>query len=211
MGAVESMGVGAAWGKIAPGEHSDPHQHDETETFVIVSGHGDLIVDAKTTPIASGMMIQFEPFETHYLRNTGSADLLFATFYWRDSIRAAKVAIAGEDRRFGERPIFAFSTPPTPNGGLHIGHLSGPYLGTDAYVRFQRMNGAEVYHLAATDDFQSYVAERASREGCSPTEIAHRYAAEITQTLAAMDIHPDQINHTSREEGYAEALQAFFT
>jgi hypothetical protein len=41
-------------------------------------------------------------------------------------------------------------TPPTPNGDLHIGHLSGPYLGTDAFVRFQRMNGATVWHLAAT-------------------------------------------------------------
>jgi methionyl-tRNA synthetase len=211
MGAVESMGVGAAWGKIAPGEHSDPHQHDETETFVIVSGHGDLIVDAKTTPIASGMMIQFEPFETHYLRNTGSADLLFATFYWRDSIRAAKVAIAGEDRRFGERPIFAFSTPPTPNGGLHIGHLSGPYLGTDAFVRFQRMNGRTVWHLAATDDHQSYVAECARREGRPPADVAVDYAADIARTLALMDIEPDQVVHTSQDELYSPALQAFFS
>ena len=211
MGAVESFGVGANFGRVSPGLRSDPHQHDETETFVIIAGHGDVVVDAQRTPIGPAMVLQFEPFETHYLDNTGSADILFATFYWRDSPRAAKKAPSTERRRFGDRPVFVFSTPPTPNGGLHIGHLSGPYLGTDAYVRFQRMNGAEVYHLAATDDFQSYVAERASREGCSPTEIAHRYAAEITQTLAAMDIHPDQINHTSREEGYAEALQAFFT
>ena len=64
--------------------------------------------------------------------------------------------------------MFVFSTPPTPNGGLHIGHLSGPYLGTDAFVRFQRMNGTRVWHLAATDDFQSYVAECARREGRTP-------------------------------------------
>ena len=36
MGPVETFGVGANWGKVAPGQHSDPHQHDETETFVIV-------------------------------------------------------------------------------------------------------------------------------------------------------------------------------
>ena len=97
-----------------------------------------------------------------------------------------------------------FSTPPTPNGGLHIGHLSGPYLGTDAFVRFQRMNGAEVYHLAATDDFQSYVARvRPTREAAPRPRSPQSYAAEIEQTLAAMDIHPDQINHTSTEPGYA--------
>jgi methionyl-tRNA synthetase len=211
MGAVESMGVGAAWGKIAPGQHSDPHQHDETETFVIVSGQGDLIVDGKTTPISSGMVTQFEPFETHYLHNTGSDDLIFATFYWRDSIRASKVAVTGDGRRFGDRPIFAFSTPPTPNGGLHIGHLSGPYLGTDAFVRFQRMNGRTVWHLAATDDHQSYVAECARREGRLPEEVAVHYAADIAATLALMDIEPDQVVHTSQDELYRPALQAFFS
>ncbi len=210
MGAVESMGVGANWGKVPPGSHSDPHQHDETETFVIVSGSGDIIVDAKRTPVAPGMVLQFEPFETHYLDNTGSQDLTFATFYWRDADRASLVAARTDRRRFGDRPVFVFSTPPTPNGTLHIGHLSGPYLGTDAFVRFQRMNGANVWHLAATDDHQSYVAERAAREGRSPAELAAHYAADIEQTLRLMDIEPDQINHTSTDERYKRALQAFF-
>jgi methionyl-tRNA synthetase len=211
LGQVEAFGVGANFARVAPGKHSDPHQHDETETFVIFAGQGDIVVDAKRTPITTPMVVQFEPFETHYLDNKGDTDILFATFYWRDSPRAAKMAPRTERRRFDDRPIFAFSTPPTPNGGLHIGHLSGPYLGTDAFVRFQRLNGATVYHLAATDDFQSYVAECARREGRSPEETAEAYATEIAETLAAMDIHPDQINHTSREPGYQEALQAFFT
>jgi len=211
MGAVESMGVGAAWGKVPPGLHSDPHQHDETETFVIVSGGGDLVVDARRTPVSPGMVIQFEPFETHYLDNTGTADLIFATFYWRDSDRASRVAARTDSRRFGDRPVFAFSTPPTPNGGLHIGHLSGPYLGTDAFVRFQRMNSRRVWHLAATDDNQSYVAECARREGRLPAEVAAHYGTEISETLRLMDIEPDQITHTSRDERYPAALQAFFS
>ena len=211
MGKVESFGVGANWGKVPPGRHSDPHQHDETETFVIVSGRGDLIVDAKRTKVRSGMVIQFEPFETHYLDNTGPDDLVFATFYWRDSPRASRKATSQDRRRFGDRPIFAFSTPPTPNGGLHIGHLSGPYLGTDVFVRFQRMNGRRVWHLAATDDHQSYVAECARREGRAPAEVAAHYAGEIAETLALMDIEPDQMIHTSQDERYPAALQAFFS
>ncbi|HEY3735050.1 MAG TPA: class I tRNA ligase family protein [Streptosporangiaceae bacterium] len=211
MGTVGSLGIGAAWGKVSPGRHSDPHQHDETETFVIVSGRGDIVVDAGRTPVSPGMVLQFEPFETHYLDNTGTADITFATFYWRDADRAARAAVRTGRRRFGDRPVFAFSTPPTPNGALHIGHLSGPYLGTDVFVRFQRMNGANVWHLAATDDFQSYVAECAMREGRPPAEVAAHYSAEIAETLQLMDIEPDQITHTSREEGYPRALQAFFS
>jgi methionyl-tRNA synthetase len=211
MSAVEALGVGAAWGKVPPGRHSDPHQHDETETFVIVAGRGDIVVDAKRSPVWPGMVLQFEPFETHVLDNTGTADLIFATFYWRDSPRASRMAPRPGRRRFGDRPVFAFSTPPTPNGDLHIGHLSGPYLGTDVFVRFQRMNGARVWHLAATDDFQSYVAECARREGREPAQTAAHYAAEIGQTLRLMDIEPDQTTHTSTDERYPRALRAFFT
>jgi methionyl-tRNA synthetase len=154
LGPIEEAGVGGSWGRVAPGRGSDPHQHDEIETFVIVAGAGDLVVDKKRYPVASGTVIQFEPFETHFLENTGEDDLLFATFYWRNPDRAARAAVRTDRRRFDERPIFAFSTPPTPNGDLHLGHLSGPYLGTDVFVRFQRMNGANAWHLAATDDFQ---------------------------------------------------------
>ncbi|HEY1621585.1 MAG TPA: class I tRNA ligase family protein [Streptosporangiaceae bacterium] len=211
MGAVESLGVGANWGRVSPGQHSDPHQHDETETFVILSGTGDLVMDGKRMLVRPGMVLQFEPFETHYLDNTSDADLLFATFYWRDSPRAARRAPEPGRRRFGERPVFVFSTPPTPNGTLHIGHLSGPYLGTDVYVRYQRMRGTRVWHLAATDDFQSYVAECARREGSSPQQVAQHYAGEIAAALALMDIVPDQVTHTSRDERYPQALRDFFT
>jgi methionyl-tRNA synthetase len=190
---------------------SDPHQHDEIETFVIVAGAGDLVVDHGRHPVQAGTVIQFEPFETHFLDNTGDKDLLFATFYWRNPDRAARAAAATGRRRFDQRPIFAFSTPPTPNGDLHLGHLSGPYLATDAFVRFQRMNGATAWHLAATDDFQSYVAECARREGREPRETAAHYSAEIEATLRLMDIEIHQFSRTSADESYPQALQAFFT
>lgn len=109
------------------------------------------------------------------------------------------------------RPIFVFSTPPTPNGDLHLGHLSGPYLGADVFVRFQRMNGAAVWHLTGSDDFQSYVVERARREGCGPGEIAARYSAEIKATLSLMDIQIDQYTETSTDALYRPGLQAFFS
>jgi methionyl-tRNA synthetase len=211
LGAVEEVGVGAAIGRVEPGVMTDPHQHDELETFVIVAGTGDLSVDGKTRQVSAGTVIQFEPFETHTLRNTGDDDLLFTTFFWRNPDRAARKAPETGRRRFGERPIFAFSTPPTPNGDLHLGHLSGPYLGTDVFVRFQRMNGANTWHLAATDDFQSYVAECARREGREPAETAAHYSAEIRATLELMDIEIHQFNATSAAEGYADSLRGFFS
>jgi methionyl-tRNA synthetase len=110
----------------------------------------------------------------------------------------------------GARPVFVFSTPPTPNGDLHLGHLSGPYLGADAFVRFQRMNGVTAWHLTGSDDFQSYVVECAEREGRPPAEVAAHYSAEIAETLRLMDIELDQYTVTNTDSEYPKGLQGFF-
>ena len=70
----------------------------------------------------------------------------------------------------------------------------GPYLGADAYVRFQRMNGAQVFHIAGSDDFQSYVVGAARRDGRSCAETAAHYSAEILATHQLMDIEHRRVH-----------------
>jgi methionyl-tRNA synthetase len=210
VGGLETMGVGAAWGRLLPGAMSDAHQHDETETFVIVRGRGDLVMNSTTRPVAPGNVIQFEPFEAHHLHNTGEEELVFATFYWRDPERAETSATRKGRRRFDERPVFVFSSPTTPNGDLHLGHLSGPYLGADVFTRFQRMNGVRVWHVAGSDDFQSYVLGAARREGREPEETAAHWAAEILATHQLMDIGVDQYTVSNQDPGYVEGVQDFY-
>ncbi|MFJ7073494.1 class I tRNA ligase family protein [Streptomyces sp. NPDC098781] len=213
MSSEPEFGPGAGWGRVRPGGRSDPHQHDEIEVFVIVQGTGHLVVDGERIPASPGTVAQFEPFETHVIENSGSEDLVFFDLYWRDPRSAAQSASAdaADRRRFGERPVFVFSTPPTPNGDLHLGHLSGPYLGADAFVRFQRLNGVEAWHLTGSDDYQSYVAERARRDGREPAETAAHFSAEIAATLALMDIRPDQYTVTDADPSYPDGLRAFFS
>jgi methionyl-tRNA synthetase len=103
-----------------------------------------------------------------------------------------------------------FSTPPTPNGDLHLGHLGGPYLGADVFVRFQRMNGVRAWHLTGSDDFQSWVVGCARREGRTPAQTAAHYSAEIAATLRLMDIEPDQYTIPSQDADYQAGLQQFF-
>ncbi len=109
------------------------------------------------------------------------------------------------------QPIFVFSAPATPNGDLHLGHLSGPYLGADVLVRFLRSTGQEAYHLSGSDDYQSYVARLARQKRTTPQIIAAHYAAEIKNTLEMMNIHLDQYTVTSRNVSYAKGMQTFFS
>ncbi|WP_329203170.1 MULTISPECIES: class I tRNA ligase family protein [unclassified Streptomyces] len=212
MSGVEGLGTGAGWGRVAPGRAADRHQHDETELFVIVRGSGEFVLDSgERHPAEPGTVVLFEPFETHVLANTGEGDLVFFTQYWRDGDRALASAANPARKGFGERPVFVFSTPPTPNGDLHLGHLSGPYLGADAFTRFQRMTGAEAYHLTGSDDYQSYVVGAARKDGRTPAETAAHYSAEIAETLRLMDIPLDQYTVTDQDPAYREGLQDFFS
>ncbi|WP_034274092.1 class I tRNA ligase family protein [Haloechinothrix halophila] len=211
MSPVEGLEVGAGWGRVRPGVSSTSHQHDETEMFVIVAGTGELTVDGRTCRAGAGTVALFEPFESHIITNTGDEDLVFFTQYWRDTERARLSAVSRTRPHASGRPQFVFSTPPTPNGDLHLGHLSGPYLGADVYVRYQRLLGNRAWHVTGSDDFQSYVQAAAARDGSTPAETARHYGREIAATLEAMDIEVDQFTVTSTDEEYEQGLRRFFS
>jgi len=202
--------VGISHGIVDSGTESALHHHDESEAFVVISGSGLLLGGTTPIPVCSGDVVTFDPFETHILRNDGDVPLVFADLYWRDSVRAVAAATENGMAAYANRPVFVFSTPPTPNGDLHLGHLSGPYLGADVFTRFQVQNGHPAVHITGSDDFQSYILLKARQLGQEPETVVANFAQEIAETLALCDIHVDQYTLTSKAPGYREGLQAFF-
>lgn len=196
-----SAGTGFSFGKVGPGVTSEPHRHDEIEAFVVLSGAGKVRTDLGEIPVEAGDVVLFDPFEAHVLRNDGDEDLNFVDVYWRDG-KAALDAIA--QAAAPREPIFVFSAPPTPNGDLHLGHLSGPYFGADVYTRFLRMKGVEAYHLTGSDDYQSYVATRADADQSTPAKVARHYADEIRTTLALLDCEVHSFLPTMGDGAYGE-------
>ncbi|MEU6213686.1 class I tRNA ligase family protein [Streptomyces sp. NPDC047023] len=85
------------------------------------------------------------------------------------------------------------ATPPTPNGELHLGHLSGPYLAADVFARHQRRTGTTVAHLSGIDDHQSYTEARAVREGTTAEKIADHYGERIERAWADSGIRLDVV------------------
>jgi methionyl-tRNA synthetase len=107
------------------------------------------------------------------------------------------------------RKTLVFATPPTPNGDLHLGHLSGPYLRADIYTRYSRMRGVETYYLTGADDHQSYVAYKGEQVGLSPAETADKFGEMMRRTLEAAHIAVDVYARPRQSPYHIELVQEF--
>jgi methionyl-tRNA synthetase len=86
--------------------------------------------------------------------------------------------------------------PPTPNGGFHLGHVSGPYLGADICKRMLGLNGRAAAYVISTDNNQSYVNTTAARLGVDADKLVAQARSDISSTLAdyqlGVDLFGDQ-------------------
>ncbi len=108
----------------------------------------------------------------------------------------------------GTRRARIIAPPPTPNGDLHVGHLSGPYLAADIYRRHLAQQGVQADLVLSTDDHQSYVDTTAVRLGLARERLVTRSRDEITATLATYAIGIDELS--AIDEGYHRFVRGFF-
>ncbi len=107
-----------------------------------------------------------------------------------------------------DRPVLILGPNPTPNGGMHLGHIAGPYLAGDVYARYQRARGRKVVYSTGTDDHQTFVQASAGRLGVKPAELARTSTEQIREALRAMGISVDGFGPT--DEGYRQTIHDFF-
>ncbi len=212
---------GSAWGIVEPGHTSRHHMHHEAETFFIARGRGLVTAGDEAREVDAESVIYFPPFTTHTLTNLSETeDLLFLTVWWEDPalVRSrlgfgdgatvdgpAPATAAGSAPRC---PTLVVTPPLTPNGNIHLGHLSGPYLAADVYTRYLRLRGGEADHVTGADDYQSYVVFKAERIGSTPAEVAARHAREIQASFLAADVAYDQFLRAEESPVYAEVICA---
>lgn len=100
-------------------------------------------------------------------------------------------------------PISVLITPPpTPNGPLHVGHLSGPYVAGDVAVRAARARGESVLSVSGLDVHQNYVVTAAERERRSPAEVMADYGARIRAAFALAGVEYDLFLDPAQDEDY---------
>jgi len=97
-------------------------------------------------------------------------------------------------------------TPPTPNGDLHIGHLSGPFLAADVFKRAQQLRGHDCVLVCYSDDYQSYMVRKGLEQGMDPYALARLNTDKIRSTLALTDVSIDHWHVPYQNRYFAEAV-----
>jgi methionyl-tRNA synthetase len=82
--------------------------------------------------------------------------------------------------------------PPTPNGGLHVGHLGGPYLSADVFAKQLQLREEVCAVTTFSDVNQSYVRVTAERQGRDPAHLAHQWSLDIHDTMKLFHIDIDE-------------------
>lgn len=107
-----------------------------------------------------------------------------------------------------ERPVLVLGPTPTPNGGMHLGHIAGPYLAGDVYARYQRARGRRVIYTTGTDNSQTYVLSSAAKLGVTPEDLCRTATGQIRDALAAIGISVDGFGPF--DAAYRETVLDFF-
>lgn len=204
----------AKWNIIEPGKTGNLYGHPLKEgVFIIVNGQGVLTEDADSAEIVAGDIMYATPFSNYLVKNASQTEtLLFLSILWEgvNLWEHQEKQEAKWNNTYSAKKILVFSSPPTPNGDLHLGHLAGPFLSADIYVRSLRMRGREVYQVTGTHDDLSWVAFKAKQSGLNPQEMADEYARLIAQTLKAARIELDHYYRPYNAPYKVELVQEIF-
>lgn len=73
---------GMIWVEVKSGTEVVAHEHDEEESFLIISGKAELEVEGQSTVLERGDVVYIPRFWTHQMKNPFEETLVFADIYW---------------------------------------------------------------------------------------------------------------------------------
>ena len=85
-----------------------------------------------------------------------------------------------------------------PNGDPHIGHAYEA-LATDAFARFKRHDGYDVFFLTGTDEHGLKMLQTAKAEGLTARQLADRNTPKFQEMVAALNCSNNDFIRTIEE------------
>ena len=105
-------------------------------------------------------------------------------------------------------PFYITTAISYPNGAPHIGHAYEA-IATDAFARFQRMNGRDVFFQTGTDEHGLKMDQTARARGITPRELADEMSSYFKEMANKLAISYDRFIRTS-EPDHIRASQAIW-
>ena len=107
-----------------------------------------------------------------------------------------------------QRKLFVTTALPYANGKFHIGHIM-EYIQADIWVRFQRMNDADVNFVCADDAHGAAITIAADKAGVTPQAFVAEIAAGRKPYLDGFHIAFDNWSSTDSPENHELAQQIY--
>ncbi len=186
--------------RILKNEESTRHSHFEPELFYIMNGTGLMEINGEVAEVTPGDLVRIPSFSQHQLKNIGFTDLEFLSVYSED-FATPLVPLS----------MTITAAPPTPNGPLHLGHISGPYLASDILARYLRSRSVQVVNHSGTDDHQNYVSEKAHSLHQDVEDFREQMRSRIQKGLHEMQIEFDEFIEPKTDKEYQNKIQKFAT
>ena len=95
-----------------------------------------------------------------------------------------------------------------PSGNWHIGHCYTTVV-CDAFARYHKMLGEDVFFLTGTDEHGQKIEKKAEEAGVTPKAFVDPLVAELKEIWKALDINYSKFIRTTDEE-HVKAVQYIF-
>ncbi|MCX6125156.1 MAG: class I tRNA ligase family protein [Proteobacteria bacterium] len=191
---------GSTYCEVAPKGHSARHSHHENETFYILEGQGIIDIAGEKADVRAGDIVLIPAQNQHRLDNHSiSIPLRFISIYWTAPLVSSL-----------PKSLLVVPAPPTPNGPLHLGHLSGPYLAADVFCRYASLRGSKAAYALGTDDNQCYVLAKGRQLGLTGEQVAERFVPMITGALDRFGCKVHTTLHPLGLQSYITYVQRTF-
>jgi methionyl-tRNA synthetase len=105
--------------------------------------------------------------------------------------------------------ILVTSALPYANGTIHLGHLSGAYLPADIFVRYKRLQGADIIYVCGSDEHGVAITITADKEKITPKEVIDKFHNINKEAFEKFGMSFDIYSRTSISEHH-ELAQKFF-
>lgn len=199
---------GRGGGVLGPYSETEVQLHHDSEVIKCIKGFGEVEVEGKSKKIEKGEEVFIEPFKWHKIKNKGQENFEYTTSWSNKSLYSTSEIINSSIKQ--KRPIIYTATPATPNGALHLGHISGPYLKADMLKRLTIESGGDAYFVTGSDEYQSYVELKSKQENIPSNEIITEHSKRIQTILNGFGIFPDAWYEPSTHKNYHQYLNNFF-